>query len=140
MAPDVVDFLISEGFLFFTSPDRSWPGDVTMVTADHMNVELADDVADGGDVHFVHAEGGFDPGGKLPGVETNFAIEFGGKLVEFGDFRFDFRDQQQPEEMGIVFQQHTACAQSAQREGRTGKAGIEFKGHGWRTIAGKSMN
>lgn len=60
--------------------------------------------------------------------------------MEFGDFRIHFRDEQQPEEVGVVFQKYTACAQSAQREGRAGKAGIEFKGHGNRIIAGKSMN
>ena len=75
---DVADFFIREGFFCVAGPDGSRPGDVAMVTADHMKVELADDVADGSDVDFVHAEGGFDPSGKLPGMETDVAIEFGG--------------------------------------------------------------
>lgn len=58
---DVIDFGFRERFLLVTGPNCSGPGDIVPSAADDVNVELADNVADGGDVHFVDREGFFDP-------------------------------------------------------------------------------
>ncbi len=76
-----------------------------------MNVELIDDVADGGDVDFVDVKRVFDPGRELSGVDTDLFKLFSGQFMKFSDCRFG--DEKQPDEVRVVFQQHTASAEAA---------------------------
>lgn len=48
--------------------------------------------------------------------------------MEFGDF--DFGDEDDPEEVGVVFEEDMAVTELTEFEGGGSEAGVEFKGHG----------
>jgi hypothetical protein len=44
----------------------------------------------------------------------------------------DFRDKEQPEKVGVVFEKDPAISVTSQFQGRGSQAGVEFKSHGFR--------
>ncbi len=94
------------------SPDGAWPGDVSLVTPDDVDVHLADDIADGRDVDFVGVKGGTDPVGELSDVEADFAVASGGQLVQLGDGRVHLWDEDEPEEVGVVFEKQLSVSEA----------------------------
>ena len=52
---------VREGSFFIACPDGSWPSHIAPVATHDVNMELIDDVADGGDVDFVDVKSVFDP-------------------------------------------------------------------------------
>lgn len=47
--------------------------------------------------------------------------------MEFGDF--DFGDEDDPEEVSVVFEKDEAVAELTEFEGGGSEAGVEFEGH-----------
>lgn len=70
-----------------------------------MDVHLADDVSDAGDIKFVGFEVVGNEGGNLTQEKEDFRKLMGLQLVEIFDPFFDFRHDEEPGEGGIVFEE-----------------------------------
>ncbi len=94
-----------------------------------MDVHLADDVADAGDVEFVGLKVGGGEVGNLADEEGHFGEVIGGELVEVFDAFFDFGDDKEPRERGIVFEEDLATGATSDEVCSGFEAGVECEGH-----------
>ena len=117
------------GFLFGMTPDDTGPGGIGFVSGNEVDVELRDEVADGGDVDFMRGEFFFDEVGHLPDGEHDGGKVVGVEMVELGEVFRDFGDENEPGEKGVVFEEDSASSEGAEVESASGETGVELEGH-----------
>ncbi len=119
--------------LFFAAPDGVGPCWVIGVAGYYVNVELADDVADGSDVDFLGwVLGGevlVEEFGELSDGEADGGVVASAEVVQLGDGAVYFWDEDEPWVVGVVFEKDAADAEGAEVEASFGEAFIEGEGH-----------
>lgn len=100
-----------------------------MGAAHDVDVHLADNVANAGNVEFFRLEVVADELRDLPDEEGDFGEVVGGELVEIFDSFFDCGDDEEPGESGVVFQEDLAATTGADEMSAFFQARMEFKCH-----------
>jgi hypothetical protein len=111
------------------SPDGAGPGGIGLGAADDVDVHLADDVSDAGDVEFVGFEMVVDEVRGGTDDKCDLGVSLGGELVEVFNAFLNFRNDEQPGEGGVVFESKMAAADERERMGAFFEAWVELETH-----------
>lgn len=113
------------GLPLLPAPDYSGPAEIITVSADHMNMQLAHHVADGGHIDLVRLEVASDKAAHEADLSQDEQLIFSGEVAEF---RFAaLRNQYEPRNQRVVHQEDQAAAHFPQDAAVRGKPRIELK-------------